>query len=458
MRRPESLYHKILVANRGEIAVRVIRACRELGVETVAVYSEADRDALHVRMADQAECIGPARAVESYLNVAAILGTATRTHVDAIHPGYGFLSENSHFAAVCKTWGLDFIGPEPETIERMGSKTAARQRMQQVGVPVIPGTPGACGEDEALAAADQIGYPVLIKAASGGGGKGIRVARSAAEVREAFAAARREAALSFANADLYVERYLHNPRHIEFQVLADRHGKTLHLFERDSSLQRRRQKVLEEAFSPAMTPELRAEMARAAVAAARAVHYVGAGTVEFLVDGEGHFYFIEMNTRIQVEHPTTEMITGVDLVKEQIRVAAGEHLGMAQSDIVATGSAIECRINAEDPDQRFIPSPGTITRWQPPGGPWVRVDDSVYPGYTVPTFYDSLLCKVITWGRDRAEAIARMERALREFEVEGIPTTVPMHRRILADPAFRAGAYHTTWLEQQFLGGEAAVR
>ena len=451
------LYHKILVANRGEIAVRVIRACRELGVATVAVYSEADSDALHVHMADEAECIGPARVTESYLNVAAILAAATRTHVDAIHPGYGFLSENSHFAAVCKTWGLDFIGPEPETIERMGSKTAARQRMQQVGVPVIPGTPGACGEDEALAAAAEIGYPVLIKAAAGGGGKGIRVARSPEEVREAFAAARREAALSFANADLYVERYLDQPRHVEFQILADRHGRTLHLFERDSSLQRRRQKVLEEAFSPALTPALRAAMAQAAVAAAKAVHYIGAGTVEFLVDREGRFYFIEMNTRIQVEHPTTEMITGVDLVKEQIRVAAGEPLALDQSDVVARGHAIECRINAEDPDQRFIPSPGTITRWHPPAGPWVRVDDSAFSGYTVPGFYDSLLCKVITWGRDRPEAIARMERALREFEVEGIRTTVGMHRRVLAHPEFRAGDYDTTWLEQRFLGGERAA-
>jgi acetyl-CoA carboxylase biotin carboxylase subunit len=449
------MYHKILVANRGEIAVRVIRACRELGVKTVAVYSEADRDALHVRLADEAELIGPPRALDSYLNVQAILAAATRTHVDAIHPGYGFLSENSHFAAVCKAWGLDFIGPEPETIERMGSKTGARQRMQQVGVPVVPGTPGPCSEQEALAFAAEHGYPVMVKAAAGGGGRGIRVARNPQELSEAFAAAAREAAAAFGNAELYVERYLRNPRHVEFQILADRHGHTVHLFERDSSLQRRRQKVLEEALSPRLTPELRAAMAAAAVQAARAVHYVGAGTVEFLVDEDDRFYFIEMNTRIQVEHPTTEMITGIDLVKEQIRVAAGEPLSFGQADVQPRGWAIECRINAEDPDNRFVASPGTITRWSPPSGPWVRVDDGAYAGYTVGPYYDSLLCKVITWGRDRAEAIARMSRALAEFEVEGIRTTLGMHRRILVDPDFLAGSYHTGWLEQVFLARTA---
>ena len=447
----QGMYNKVLVANRGEIAVRVIRACRELGVRSVAVYSEADRDGLHVRLADEAEFIGPAKASESYLNVQAILEAATRTHVDAIHPGYGFLSENSHFAAVCKTWGLDFIGPEPETIERMGSKTGARQRMQQVGVPVIAGTPGPCGEEDAVVAAAEIGYPVLLKAASGGGGRGIRVARSPQELRDAFGAAQREAALSFGNAELYVERYLDRPRHVEFQVLADRHGRTLHLGERDSSLQRRRQKILEEALCPILTPELRGRMASAAVTAAQAVHYVGAGTVEFLLDREGRFYFIEMNTRIQVEHPTTELITGIDLVKEQIRVAAGEPLEITQEDVVARGAALECRINAEDPEQRFTPSPGTITRWSPPSGPWVRVDDGAYPGYTVQSYYDSLLCKVITWGRDRAEAIVRMQRALAEFEVEGIRTTVGLQRRLLEDPDFQTGDYHTTWLEHTFL-------
>jgi acetyl-CoA carboxylase biotin carboxylase subunit len=445
------MYQKILIANRGEIAVRVIRACRELGVRTVAVYSEPDHDALHVRLADESEAIGPAKAAESYLNVQAILGAATRHHVDAIHPGYGFLAENSHFAAVCKTWGLDFIGPEPETIERMGSKTAARQRMQQAGVPVVPGTPGACSEEEAVAFATEAGFPVLIKASAGGGGRGIRVAQTPDELRAAFGSAAREAAASFGSPELYVERYLSSPRHVEFQVLADRHGHVLHLFERDSSLQRRRQKVLEEALSPRLTPRLRAEMAAAAVAAARAVHYVGAGTVEFLVDGDDRFYFLEMNTRIQVEHPTTEMITGIDIVKEQIRVAANEPLRIGQSEVEARGWSVECRINAEDPDNRFAPSPGTITRWSPPAGPWVRVDDGAYPGYTVQTHYDSLLCKVISWGRDRPEAIARMSRALAEFEVEGIRTTLPMHRRILADPDFLAGLYDTGWLENTFM-------
>lgn len=442
------MYHKVLVANRGEIAVRVIRACRELGVRTVAIYSEADRDALHVRLADQAEPVGPAPATQSYLAVPAILAAAARTGVDAIHPGYGFLSENAHFAAVCKTWGLDFIGPEPETIERMGQKTGARQRMQQVGVPVIPGTPGACGEAEALAAAAEIGYPVMIKAAAGGGGRGIRVARNAEELRAVFAAAGREAASSFANAELYVERYLENPRHVEFQVIADTHGHTLHLYERDSSIQRRRQKVLEEALCPVLEDGLRQRMAAAAVLAARAVHYVGAGTVEFLVDQEGRFYFIEMNTRIQVEHPTTECITGIDLVKEQIRIAAGDPLSFTQEEVQPRGWAVECRINAEDPDNRFMASPGTITRWAPPSGPWVRVDDGAYTGYTVQPFYDSLLCKVITWGRDRPEAVARMSRALREFEVEGIRTTVPLHQRLMEDADFTAGRYHTAWLEQ----------
>jgi acetyl-CoA carboxylase biotin carboxylase subunit len=383
--------------------------------------------------------------------VQAILSAATRTHVDAIHPGYGFLSENSHFAAVCKAWGLDFIGPEPETIERMGSKTGARQRMQQVGVPVVPGSPGPCREEEALAFAAEHGYPVMVKAAAGGGGRGIRVAHNPDELSAAFSSAAREAAASFGSADLYVERYLNQPRHVEFQVLADRHGHTLHLFERDSSIQRRRQKILEEALSPRLTPALRTTMAAAAVQAARAVHYIGAGTVEFLVDGDGRFYFIEMNTRIQVEHPTTEMITGIDLVKEQIRVAAGEVLGFTQEDVQPRGWAVECRICAEDPDNRFVASPGTITRWIPPSGPWVRVDDGAYAGYAVGPYYDSLLCKVVTWGRDRSEAVVRMARALAEFEVEGIRTTVPLHRRLLADSEFAAGAYHTGWLEGSFM-------
>ncbi len=446
------MYQKLLIANRGEIAVRVIRACRELGIRSVAVYSEADRESLHVRLADEAQPIGPAPAAQSYLNVPAILQAAARSRVEAIHPGYGFLSENAHFAAVCKTWGLDFVGPEPDTIERMGSKTAARQRMQQAGVPIIPGTPGPCGLEEALAAAEQIGYPVLVKAAAGGGGRGIRVARSAEELTKVFTAAGREASASFANAELYLERYLEAPRHVEFQVLADRHGNVLHLFERDSSIQRRRQKVLEEAPSPLLTPELRAQMAAAAVEAARAVHYVGAGTIEFLVDARGRFYFIEMNTRIQVEHPATEWITGFDLVKEQIRIAAGEPVSITQADLAIRGWSVECRINAENPDERFTPTPGTVTRWRPPSGPWVRVDEGTYSGDTITPYYDSLLCKVVTWGRDRPEAVARMARALAEFEVEGIHTTIGMHRRLMAHPDFLAGDYHTSWLEQVFMG------
>lgn len=444
------MYHKVLVANRGEIAVRVIRACHELGIRVVAVYSEADRDALHVQMADEAVPIGQAPAARSYLHIPAILAAAARTHADAIHPGYGFLAENPHFAAVCKTWGLDFIGPEPETIEHMGSKTGARQRMAQAGVPVVPGSAGACDEAQALVAAEDIGYPVLIKAAGGGGGRGLRVARSPEELRHAFGQAARESAAAFGNTELYLERLLQRPRHVEFQILADRHGHVLHLYERDSSIQRRRQKILEEALAPTLTGEMREEMARAAINAAHAAHYVGAGTVEFLIDERGGFYFIEMNTRIQVEHPTTEMITGIDIVKEQVRIASGEPLAIRQEDIRPYGWAVECRINAEDPENRFVPCPGTITRWRPPTGPWIRVDDGVYAGYTVPAHYDSLLCKLIAWGRDRSEAVTRAQCALAEFQVEGIRTTIGLHRRILADPDFLVGNCHTGWLEEDF--------
>ncbi len=442
------MYHKVLIANRGEIAVRVIRACRELGVRTVAVYSDVDHDALHVRMADEAECIGPAAPRDSYCNTAAILEAAARHHVDAIHPGYGFLAENANFAAVCKTWGLDFIGPEPETIERMGSKAGARQRMSQAGVPIVPGTSGPCSEDECRSAAARIGYPVLLKAAAGGGGLGIRAVQNPDELAMAFAASRREAQANFAEADLYLEKYLPQPRHIEFQILADRHGKVLHLFERESSMQRRRQKILEEAPGPHMTETLRRAMAEAAVEAARAVHYIGAGTVEFLVDREGNFYFIEMNTRIQVEHTVTEMTTGIDLVKAQIEIAAGIPLQIEQDAIERTGCAIEMRINAEDPQARFAPCPGTISEWSPPAGPWVRTDDGVYTGYTVQPYYDSLLCKLVVWGRDRTEAIARARRALDEFRAAGIATTIELHRRIVREPEFVSGIYHTGWLEE----------
>jgi acetyl-CoA carboxylase biotin carboxylase subunit len=446
------LYRRILIANRGEIAVRVIRACRELGVASVAVYSEADEDALHVRMADEAVPIGPPPATQSYLNVAKIIEVAAHAGVDAIHPGYGFLSENPYFAAMCKSWGIDFIGPKADSIERMGVKTAARARMQEAGVPVVPGTPGAlAGEQEAVKAAAEIGYPILVKAAAGGGGRGIRTARNEAELLQAVASASREAGSSFGNAELYLEKLLVDPRHVELQVLADRHGHVVHVLERDSSIQRRRQKILEEAPSPALDPATRERMGAAAVAAARAVDYVGAGTIEFLLDRDGRFYFIEMNTRIQVEHPTTEMITGIDLVREQILVCSGEPLSFRQEDVLPRGWALECRINAEDPDNRFLPSPGLITAWEPPAGPWVRVDEGVRAGQRVQPYYDSLLAKLICWGPDRPQAVARMRRALDEFVVEGVKTTLPLHRRILADAEFQGGSYHTGWLEGAFL-------
>jgi acetyl-CoA carboxylase biotin carboxylase subunit len=452
------VYRRLLVANRGEIAVRIIRACHELGITAVAVYSEPDADALHVRLADEAYLIGPAPVRESYLNIARIVEAAAQARVEAVHPGYGLLSENPHFAAVCHSWGLDFVGPEPEAIEAMGLKTAARRRVQEAGVPVVPGTDAALGDPEAaLRAADAIGYPLLIKAASGGGGRGIRVASNPDELRAAFEAAEREALASFVGGDLYMERLLEQARHVEVQILADRHGHVVHLLERESSTQRRRQKLIEEAPSPVLDEGLRARMAAAAVAAARAVDYTGAGTVEFLLDRDRNFYFLEMNTRLQVEHPVTEAITGVDVVQEQIRVAAGQPLSFEQADVHPNGWAVECRVNAEDPDNRFLPSPGTITIWDPPRGPWVRVDDGVHAGFEVQPFYDSLLAKVITWGRNRQEALGRMARALDEFRVEGIKTTIPLHRRLIQDPDFQAGRYHTTWVEERLSRETAAA-
>lgn len=446
------MFKKILVANRGEIAVRVMRACREMGIKTVAVYSEADAKALHARYADEAYPVGPAPDNLSYLNIEAIIKTALEAGVDAIHPGYGFLSENPHFAAVCRTWGIDFIGPAPEAIERMGSKSLARQMMSQAGVPVIPGTSSTVDHvNEALDIAGDLGYPVLVKASAGGGGRGIRIARNPSELETVLEAAQREAARYFGSGEVYLEKYLEDARHIEVQVLADRFGNIIHLFERECSIQRRRQKIIEEAPSPFLNPEQREAICQAAVRAARAVSYTNAGTIEFLVDQNGNFYFCEMNTRIQVEHPVTEMITGIDLVKEQIRVAAGEKLRFRQEDVELRGWAIECRITAEDPSNRLMPSPGTITLHEAPGGPGIRLDAGVASGSDVPPYYDSLVSKLVAWGETREEAIARMLRALDEYRIEGIKTIIPIHKAVLSHSDFQAGLYHTRFLEDRFL-------
>ncbi len=447
------LFKKILVANRGEIAMRVLRAARELGIQTVAVYSEADRDALHVRYADERFPIGPAPSSESYLHIPNVINAAVQTGAEAVHPGYGFLSENHRFAEVCRIWNLKFIGPEPGAIERMGDKAAARRTMAAAGVPVIPGSDGVVATlEEARRAAERIGYPLLVKASGGGGGRGIRIVESADQLADGFERAAREAQSSFANSDVYLERFIANPRHIEIQVLADEQGNVVTLGERESSLQRRRQKVMEEAPSPALTPEIRAAMSEAAVKAARAVQYASAGTLEFLLDEDGRFYFMEMNTRVQVEHAVTEMVTGIDIVKEQIRIAAGEPLSFGQDEVHMTGWSIECRINAEDPEHQFRPSPGTVSTWVPALGPGVRVDDGAYAGYQVQPFYDSLLAKLVVWGRDRDEAVARMRRALYEFQVEGVHTTLGLHRQLMEDPEFVAGRLSTHFLADRIAG------
>jgi acetyl-CoA carboxylase, biotin carboxylase subunit len=440
---------KVLVANRGEIAVRVIRACRELGLASVAVFSTADEHALHVRLADEAICIGPPHARESYLNAAAIVEAARKADADAVHPGYGFLAENAPFATACRDAGLVWVGPSPEAIEAMGDKARARQLAAAAGAPTIPGSDGTASLEEALEVAGTIGYPVLIKAAAGGGGRGIRAARDETELTELVTQAATEADAAFGDSSLYLEKLLVDARHVEVQVLGDAHGQLIHLFERECSLQRRRQKLLEESPSPALDPETRTAMTDAALRIARAASYENAGTIEFLLDGNGDFYFIEMNTRIQVEHPVTEMVTGVDLVKEQLRVAAGEPLSIAQEDVELDGAAIEVRINAEDPERAFLPSPGEITGLALPGGPGVRVDTAAFAGYHVPPFYDSLVAKLICWGRDRDEAVARTRRALEELVVEGIKTTVPFHLELLDDPSVRAGDYHVEFLEQR---------
>jgi acetyl-CoA carboxylase biotin carboxylase subunit len=439
---------KVLIANRGEIAVRVIRACRELELRTVAVYSEADEEALHVRRADEAVCIGKAAARHSYLNIDALLDAARETGADAIHPGYGFLSESPRFAAACESAQITFIGPSARAIEQMGDKSTARKLAREAGVPTVPGSDGAAATNELLAAGEEVGYPVMIKAVAGGGGRGIRVARSPDELAQSVAVAEREAESAFGDASLYLEKFLEGPRHVEVQVLADDHGNVVHLYERECSLQRRRQKILEEAPSPALGPETRQAICEAAVRLALAGGYTNAGTVEFLLDDEENFYFIEMNARLQVEHGITEMITGVDLVRNQLLVAAGAELDFSQHDVVPTGSAIEFRINAEDPERGFFPSPGQVVGLALPGGPGVRVDTALYAGCTVVPFYDSLICKLIVWAPTREQAIVRGRRALEELEIEGIKTSVPLHLRLLDDPNFQTGDVHTRYVEQ----------
>ncbi|GIM44555.1 biotin carboxylase 1 [Collibacillus ludicampi] len=442
------MFKKILIANRGEIAVRVIRACKELGIQTVAIYSEADREALHVKLADEAYCVGPTAGKQSYLNIPNIISTAMLTGAEAIHPGYGFLAENSDFADICASCGITFIGPSPEAIEKMGDKSVAKETMRKANVPIVPGTEGLIDDvGEALSVAETIGYPVIIKATAGGGGKGMRVANNPEELEKSIQIAQVEAEANFGNAGVYLEKYVEEPRHVEIQIMADNYGNVVYLGERDCSVQRRHQKLIEEAPSPALTPEKRKQMGEAAVAAARAVGYSGAGTVEFLYDKHGNFYFMEMNTRIQVEHPVTEWVTGFDLIQEQIRVAAGEKLSFTQEDVKLNGWAIECRINAEDPEKNFMPSPGTITSYLPPGGFGVRVDSAAYPGYKVTPFYDSMIAKLIVWGATREEAIARMKRALSEFQIEGIKTTIPFHLKVLEHPAFVSGDVNTKFLE-----------
>ena len=444
---------KVLIANRGEIALRILRSCRELGIPTVAVYSTVDRDALHVQLADEAVCVGEALSGKSYLNIPNILAAATSRGVDAIHPGYGFLAENDRFAEICRDHGITFIGPSPHAIRSMGDKSTAKATMQSVGVPTVPGSEGLLADPvEAAELAAQMGYPVMIKATAGGGGRGMRLVPSADQLENLFKAAQGEAEAAFGNPGLYMEKFITRPRHVEVQVLADRHGNVVHLGERDCSIQRRHQKLLEEAPSPALDPELRRRMGDAAVAAARCIDYEGAGTVEFLLDRNGGFYFMEMNTRIQVEHPVTEMVTGIDLIAEQLRIAGGEPISFTQDDVQLRGHAIECRINAEDATHNYRPAPGRITGWLPPGGPGVRVDSHVYTGYDIPPFYDSLIGKLIVWGRDRSSAITRMKRALNECAVTGIPTTVDFHLDLLERKEFLSGDVHTKFVEQDMLG------
>ena len=444
------MFKKLLIANRGEIAVRIIRACREMGIETVAVYSDIDAEALHTHMADQAICIGPGRVRDSYLNMNNIISATVITGAEAVHPGFGFLSENSKFARMCRECNITFIGPDEDMIENMGNKAKAREIMVKAGVPVVPGSEGVVSDAcEATKLADAIGYPVMIKASAGGGGRGIRIVYSKEELVSAFETAKAEALGAFGDDAMYMEKYIENPKHIEFQILGDDFGNLVYLAERDCSIQRRHQKVIEEAPSTILTPELRQEMGEMAIKAARAVNYKNAGTIEFLLDKHGKYYFMEMNTRIQVEHPITEMITGVDLVKEQIRIAAGEKLSFTQDDIKITGHAIECRINAEDPEKNFMPSPGKIERMLLPGGLGIRIDSAAYQGYKIPPTYDSMIAKLIAYGKNREEAIAKMKRALNEFVIEGPKTNIDFQFEILNNQSFIKGDFDTSFIKKE---------
>jgi acetyl-CoA carboxylase biotin carboxylase subunit len=442
------MFKKILIANRGEIALRIIHACRELGIKTVAVYSEADENSLHVRFADQDVCIGPPRSADSYLNVPAIISAAEITGADAIHPGYGFLSESAYLAEVCEACHIRFIGPDPSVIKLLGDKARAKKAMKKAGVPMLPGSDGpVTGEEHALKVVKDIGFPVIVKAVAGGGGRGMRVVRGAGELAHALRTAQREAEAAFGNGDVYIEKYLESPRHIEFQIIGDHHGNVVHLGERECSIQRRHQKLIEEAPSPALSDKIRKKMGSLVVDAAKAVQYTNAGTFEFLMDRDGKFYYMETNTRLQVEHPVTEMVTGIDIVKEQIRIAAGERLSFKQSEVTFTGHAIECRVNAEDPET-FAPSPGVIHAFSTPGGPGVRVDTFAHSECIVTPYYDSMIAKIITHGRDRQEAIARMRRTLDMTVIEGIRTSVPLHLKILNEADFQAGRLSTSFMDR----------
>lgn len=448
-------FSKVLIANRGEIALRILRTCEEMGIATVAVHSTIDRHSLHVQLADEAVCIGEPPSSKSYLNIPNIIAAALTRNATAIHPGYGFLAENARFAEICADHQIAFIGPSPEAIRSMGDKSTAKKTMQRVGVPTVPGSAGLLTDEaEARAIARKIGYPVIIKATAGGGGRGMRLVQEDGDLSRLFAAAQGEAEAAFGNPGVYLEKFVQKPRHIEFQIIADSYGNAIHLGERECSIQRRHQKLLEEAPSPALTPDLREKMGQAAVLAAKAINYVGAGTVEFLLDQSGEFYFMEMNTRIQVEHPVTEMITGLDLIAEQLRVAQGERLGLTQEQVILRGHAIECRINAEDPDHNFRPHPGRISGYLPPSGPGVRMDSHVYTDYEIPPYYDSLIGKLIVWGPDRPAAIRRMRRALRECAITGLPTTIGFHQKILDDPDFQKGDVYTNFVEKMMTKSE----